>query len=123
MPKQLAIVGSRDFPDLELVKQYVARLQPETVVVSGGARGPDTAAADAAYARGMEVYVEHAAWAVDGRGAGFARNARLVKRLRPGDGLLAFWDGVSRGTADVIRRARLAKLWVLVIGVDGTPIA
>lgn len=51
LPSTVGIVGSRDFPRLGWVEKFVEQLRDETVVVSGGARGVDKAAADAARAR------------------------------------------------------------------------
>ena len=36
---KLAIVGSRDYEHLNLVRYYVESLPPGTTIVSGGARG------------------------------------------------------------------------------------
>lgn len=47
MPITVAFVGSRDYPNLELVRKHVralARKYPDAVVVSGGCRGVDLAA-------------------------------------------------------------------------------
>jgi hypothetical protein len=40
----VAIVGSRDFPDLDMVRAFVRSLPKDACVVSGGARGVDQAA-------------------------------------------------------------------------------
>ena len=37
--RYLAVVGSRDFPDLDRVRQFIQGLSPRTIIVSGGARG------------------------------------------------------------------------------------
>jgi predicted Rossmann fold nucleotide-binding protein DprA/Smf involved in DNA uptake len=42
--ERVAIIGSRDYPDLERVRAYVRRLPTGTVFISGGARGVDSAA-------------------------------------------------------------------------------
>lgn len=54
---RVGIIGSRTWPLPKDVTAYVAALPPDTVVVSGGAEGPDTWAADAAKARGLKVIV------------------------------------------------------------------
>lgn len=48
LPSVLAIVGSRDFPRLDKVVSFVQKLRPQTIVVSGGARGVDKTAEIAA---------------------------------------------------------------------------
>lgn len=55
---KVAIVGSREFPNLIQVHEFVAKLaakHPDAIVVSGGARGVDRAAEDAAHRLGLPV--------------------------------------------------------------------
>lgn len=102
MSATVAIVGSREFPDLDVVREYVRRLPEEVEVVSGGARGVDTAAEEEAHDRQMPVKVFPAEWDKHGKGAGFIRNRDIVKAA---DFVVAFWDGESRGTRHTIREA------------------
>lgn len=99
----VAIVGSRDYPDLDAVRELVRSLPEGTTIVSGGARGVDGTAADEAQARGLPVVVYAADWIRHGRGAGMIRNRSIAEHC---DRLVAFWDGQSRGTAHVIECAR-----------------
>ncbi len=99
---RVAIVGSRDYPDIDHVLAYVRLLPPESVVVSGGARGVDEAAEAAALECGHRVESIAADWKNRGRRAGPERNAKVVERA---DRVVAFWDGKSRGTLDTIRKA------------------
>ena len=46
--RKVAVIGSRKFPDMYPVYQFVERLPPGTVVVSGHADGVDQAAEQAA---------------------------------------------------------------------------
>jgi hypothetical protein len=94
-PQRVAIVGSREFLDLQLVRDYVARLHAGCTVVSGGARGVDRAAERSARARGLAVVVFPADWVRLGRRAGVVRNREIVDAC---DFLVAFWDGASPGT-------------------------
>ena len=113
---RIAIVGSRDYPRLDLVARYVAALPDGTVVVSGGARGVDSVAAGAARARGLEVAEHLPDWKTYGRAAGMVRNKAIV---RDADRVAAFWDGVSGGTANTIDITRRAGKPVEVYGADG----
>ena len=63
---KIAIVGSRDFPQLERIDAFVDSLSPGDVVVSGGARGVDSRAERRARARGLEVLSIPADWAQRG---------------------------------------------------------
>lgn len=92
---KVAIVGSREgFGYLDIAK-YVKTLPPGTVIVSGGARGVDSFARQAATFFNL-FYIEYPAdWDAFGRMAGFLRNEEIVKYA---DKVVAFWDGSSKGT-------------------------
>lgn len=74
-------------------------------VICGDARGADAAGARWAAARGIQVHHEPIVpddIARHGKYAGpRMRNRRMAER---GTHLLAFWDGVSAGTADMVTR-------------------
>lgn len=99
----VAIVGSREFPDEERVRNFVRSLPRETVIVSGGANGVDTWAEDEARKLGMTVYVYPADWKAYGKRAGFIRNVYIV---RAAERVVAFWDGRSPGTKSAIEIAQ-----------------
>lgn len=101
--KRLAVVGSRDFPRLDLVRQYVFEQERTTVIISGGARGVDQTAVEEAQRLHMLYEVYPADWARYGRRAGFIRNQTLVERS---DEVVAFWNGTSRGTEHTIALAQ-----------------
>ena len=112
---KVAVIGSRDYPLLDLVRRLVLDLPPDTVVVSGGARGVDRTAEETARARGLEVIVLEPDWE-EGRHAGLARNEDIVEAAEE---VIAFWDGESRGTAHAVRRALEAGKTVRVLGPRG----
>lgn len=85
------------------VEQFVQLLNPVTnVLISGGAIGVDTWAADAARAMGMRVIEIRPNYNKFGRGAPKKRNTEIVLAAHD---VVAFWDGASRGTLDTIRKA------------------
>lgn len=100
---KVGIVGSRDYPDLDQVRAYVRGLPQDTILVSGGARGVDKVAELEAKAQGLNVEIHYPQWRESGRGAGFARNRAIVHSA---DRIVAFWDGVSRGTMHTISVAK-----------------
>jgi hypothetical protein len=105
---KLAIVGSRTFEDYPFFSFYAKKLCLYDVaeIVSGGAKGADSLAKKFA-AEWNFVYTEFPAeWNKYGKSAGFIRNQTIVDNC---DMVLAFWDGVSRGTADTIAKAKKAK--------------
>ncbi len=114
---RMGVVGSRKFSNEDVVRVYIRRLPLDTVIVSGGAAGPDTWAVDEARKRGMpEPIVHHVdrtglppypKGRAEFRKRAFARNQKIVD---DSDALAAFWDGKSGGTKDSIKRAQAAKL-------------
>jgi hypothetical protein len=104
-PRRVAVVGSREGVNPQEVVEYINSLPEGTIVVSGGARGVDSWAAEAARARGLEVVEIPADWATYGKSAGFRRNADIVNSA---DEVTAFWNGISRGTQDTISKAQRA---------------
>jgi hypothetical protein len=106
------VFGSRDYPNPQDVWDFVDTLEPETLVVHGGARGVDTWAGEAAKAFGLPTEVFPADWERHGKSAGFRRNERMFMRLATRHykrkRAVAFWDGQSRGTKHGIE---LAESW------------
>jgi hypothetical protein len=105
------VVGSRLRTDREAVEAFIAELAPETVVVTGGAQGPDQWAEEAARARGLAVAVHKpdldgavTRWQMADRY--YARNQRIVD---DSDMIVAFVTADrTAGTEDTIRRAKRA---------------
>jgi hypothetical protein len=100
---RVAIVGSRNYPRLDQVRRYIRELPEFTTVVTGGARGVDIVAEEAALRHRLKVEVFEADWEHQGRKAGVIRNAHVVDYV---DFVVAFWDGESRGTKNVIDLCR-----------------
>lgn len=109
---RIAIVGSRQFAQLERVHAYVAALPADTTVVTGGALGVDQAAEAAARARGLSLLIFLPEWKRYGKRAGLVRNDQIVEASEK---VVAFWDGVSRGTKYTIDLARKKGIEVEVI--------
>ena len=112
------MVGSRTFRPRARVFSVIDGLPAGTIVVSGGARGPDRWAVERALENGMPIRVHPAQWDRYGRAAGFIRNALVVQDC---DQLIAFWDGSSRGTADVVAKAQDAGKPVTVVRMGSDP--
>lgn len=103
--QRVAIVGSREYPDMEEVRRFVRLLPEGTVVVTGGAEGVDNEAITAAHEVFLSVEIHWPDWNTHGKAAGPLRNTTIVKDC---DKLVAFWNGYSSGTSDVIEKARRA---------------
>jgi hypothetical protein len=119
---RVIIAGSRTIRDLRHVDEAMRQsgLAP-TVVLSGHqhARDVDTGALHGAdyfgeqwaEARGIPVELYPAAWSEEGLLAGPRRNQRMVDRA---DAFVAVWNGKSKGTLDIVRRARARGLRLFV---------
>jgi len=99
---KLIVAGSRSFADREMAFErldfFTAHRQTVTVVC-GMATGADLIGKEWALARGHGVIEKPADWERQGRAAGFIRNGEMAMIA---DALVAFWDGKSRGTKDMI---------------------
>lgn len=115
---RVAIVGSRNFPDLELVSAFVRELEPGTTVVSGGAKGVDQVAEHAARTHLLDTIILRADWKKLGLGAGYARNHDVVANC---DSMIAFWDGKSRGTKHAMKLAKRMGKSVRVVFPKAMP--
>ncbi len=111
---KVAIVGSRHYPNLERVRKYVSKLSPNDTIVSGGAKGVDATAEDEARKLGMEVISIPPEWDKYGRRAGLVRNDMIVSLAHQ---VVAFWDGVSRGTKYTIDKAKEKNVITQVFNV------
>ena len=117
---RVIIAGSRDFTDYEQLKVQCNRLLSEKdvahriVILSGMARGTDSLAVRYAHEKdyALEEYPAH--WETGGKRAGVIRNAEMAATA---DALIAFWDGNSKGTYDMITKARKKGLAVRVIRI------
>lgn len=102
---KVAIVGSRNYRDLDAVIRYVDSLPDGTQIISGGARGVDRTAERAARSNPNLPWpiIFAADWQRFGKRAGLERNKTIVAAA---DRVVAFWDGESRGTAHTVSLAR-----------------
>ena len=113
MSHKVAIVGSRKYPDLDAVRDYVAMLPANTIIVSGGAAGVDSAAESAAKARGLQTLVFKPDYAKYGRyDAPKVRNTLIIEAA---DEVVAFHYNHSGGTQDSIDKAHKAGKSVTII--------
>jgi len=107
--KYVAIVGSRRRTDRETVDRLVAELPEGSVIISGGAPGPDRWAEEAARKYGREMRVIHPDLE-EVRSQGqrtrryHVRNQRIVDLADEMFALVA--PNRRGGTEDAIRRAR-----------------
>lgn len=114
---KVIIAGGRDYEnynELECVADHMLEKLMDThdiVIISGGARGADAMAMRYANHRGFELIVMPADWDTHGKSAGYKRNTQMAEAATH---LIAFWDGVSRGTKHMIDIAHSMKIKVHV---------
>lgn len=111
---RVIIAGSRTLDGIDYVEEAVhaSGFKVDELLV-GDARGIDMSAWDWGVNNDKVKRVTgyNAAWKTKGRKAGPIRNAEMVANA---DALIAIWDGKSRGTADIIRKAKAKGLKVYV---------
>jgi len=106
------IAGSRDFEDDILMQRILSSIPDISEVVCGGARGADKQGQLWAYDNNIPIKMFLADWNTYGKSAGYKRNVQMAEYA---DCLIAFWDGVSKGTSHMIKEAKKRKLIVHVI--------
>lgn len=116
---KVIIAGGREFKDYRLLKQscdyYFHRAKDEGIdieIVSGKARGADTLGEQYAKENGYDIKPFPADWNQHGYAAGPIRNGEMARYATH---LIAFWDGKSTGTANMIDQARKNGLRVRVV--------
>lgn len=103
---KLAIVGSRTFNKYGLLLSAIKEIPDITEIVSGGAKGADSLAERYAKENNIPLKVFLPDWDTFGRSAGYIRNKQIVDYCAK---VLAFWDGISKGTNHSIKLAEDQK--------------
>lgn len=106
---KIAVVGSRKITKVNLEK-YVSEGDE---IVSGGAVGVDSCAAEYARKNNLKLTVFLPQYDRYGRGAPIVRNKAIVDYA---DKVVVFWDGSSKGTLSVIKYAeKIGKMCQVVL--------
>lgn len=119
--KRVAVIGSRSFTDKDKLNEVLNKNKDKIkMIVSGGAKGADSLAAEWAHENGYPYLVFPARWrdpvtGLHDKGAGFRRNINIVKTA---DVIICFWDGKSRGTAHSIEIAKQLGKPVKIISFE-----
>ena len=95
---KLGVVGSRKKVSREnvflILDNFKARMKID-LIISGGAEGVDSFAAEWAKKNKIELLIYRPHWEIFGKSAGAKRNQQIVDIS---DELLIFWNGESPGT-------------------------
>ena len=109
---RLIVCGGRDYHDAKRLFDVLDELMPVHVVGHGAARGADSLAGAWCRDRGVMEFALPARWDEYGASAGPRRNSELLKAVKP-QLVVAFPGG--RGTADMVKKAKRARVKVLLV--------
>ena len=99
---RIAVIGSRSITKIDL-KPHI---QSCDEIVSGGARGVDSCAAEYSQENNIKLTEFLPEYSRYGKAAPIIRNKQSVDYA---DEVLVFWDGKSKGTLSVIKYAEKSK--------------
>ena len=112
---KLIIAGGRNFTDYQKLSEVCDQLlqdQKNIEIVSGAYyKGADKLGEQYAKERGFKITQFPANWNQYGKASGPKRNQQMASYA---DTFIAFWDGKSRGTKNMIELANKRKLNVLI---------
>ena len=107
----LLVVGSRSFTDYDLLcsklDMFTSNYKSVTII-SGGADGADALAKRYAKEHHREYFEFPAMWDIFDKKAGYIRNLHMHQFISQFNhrGVVAFWDGASKGTAHTFELAK-----------------
>lgn len=110
---KLVVAGSRGFNDYARMKEHLdfiltvyRCLGEDITIVCGMARGADMLAHKWATENNVAIIEMPADWDTHGKAAGHIRNEEMAQVATH---VIVFWDGVSRGTKNMIDMAKKYK--------------
>lgn len=119
---RVIIAGGRDFNNyhiLEKMCDYYIGKRENIEIISGKARGTDSLGEKYAKERATTVKEFPADWDRYNKAAGHIRNKQMAEYASEDNGcLIAFWDGKSRGTKNMIENAKKYNLKIRVVRYD-----
>lgn len=113
--------GDRNWSDKERIREVLGEfVRHLPLIVEGGCRGADRMAGEVAKEFHLPLRVYDANWELYGDDAGPLRNQEMLDAEKP-DLVIAFHPDLkkSRGTADMVRRAKAANVSVLHVSEFG----
>jgi len=112
---KVVIAGGRTFDNYELLKtkcDEILKDYSDIEIVSGTAKGADKLGEMYSKEKGYGLKLFPADWKKFGKSAGIRRNEQMSDYS---DMLIAFWDGLSKGTKHMIDYSNRKKLDVRVV--------
>lgn len=113
---RVLICGDRNWGNLKIIEDFILTLPKETEIIEGECRGVDKKSRYVAEKHGYTVIPVPAEWSKYGNKAGPIRNQKMLDDYNP-DLVVAFHNNIekSRGTKDMIKRAKKAGIPVKLI--------
>lgn len=125
---RIIIAGGRDFANQKrlhqvmdgvLKRQIIDKGVEEVEFVVGRAKGADALGEQWAVSRGCPVSPFPADWETFGKSAGMIRNKQMAEYTAKSPDkmklLVAFWDGKSRGTLNMIETATQLSIPTMIV--------
>ena len=114
---RIIIAGGRNFNDYEMLKRnmlkFIQKLHDhidfhDIEIISGNANGADKLGERFAKEYNHNLKIMPAQWDLHGKSAGYLRNKEMLDYTKEADHsvLVAFWDGQSKGTKNMIDISR-----------------
>lgn len=129
---RIIIAGSRNFYDYDFLKRKVISIlktdliskynlesRSEIEIVSGTSKGADSLGEQLANEMVFKLKKFPADWINFGKSAGYKRNKQMAEYANESQNgvLIAFWDGISKGTKHMIDLANKNELQVYIIKI------
>ena len=117
--KRIIIAGTRTFDNYDLLNKTIIKYCKANLlhsngieIVCGGAKGADELGKQFAENHKTAIKIFPADWDTHGKAAGPIRNKQMALYSSV---LIAFWDGKSKGTKNMIELAKEYKLETLIV--------
>lgn len=116
---RVIVCGSRWFTNKDFIFEKLTNLLrqysfSQIEIVEGECEGPDKIAAMWAVKNKCKVKPFYASWKEFGKSAGPKRNYEMVNYA---DACIAFWDGESKGTLNMINYAKQFNLKLRIVKI------
>ena len=118
---KLLVCGSRRMTslDFDIVKAEIEKFRP-SLIIEGGAEGADHLAWQVAIELDIPYQEYKANWVKHMKSAGAIRNQKMLDKGKP-DHVLAFPAPDSKGTWDMVNKAKKAGVPVTVVNINWSP--
>lgn len=113
---KIAIIGSRECSNIDFAGnlEAVLNVSKDDTIISGGAKGIDTLAANYAKEKNINLIEILPDYKKNGRAATFIRNREIVDSSNI---IVAFWNGKSKGTKYTLDYARKKSKRIIVVSI------